>query len=166
MTGVVSTASDLTSSKPSFASIISRPWPPFAAAPAPVRTYLSSGLNTAFVLGYRVFSPECTARGFLNARRSHTASYHRLMCQCEITRTYASPCRRPRASALSARQWRRQETPSRSPLHAHSRLSCWASQSSSSSATCVEPHQEMLKDIDKHVNKRDIFETIAAHLPR
>ena len=64
--------SSFTGSKVVLLKNTSRPAWPFAFAPAPVITYLSSGLKMAFVPGYSVVNPECVTNGFLKARKSQT----------------------------------------------------------------------------------------------
>lgn len=71
-TGVEPTASSFTISSESLLMNKSLPWAPFELSPTPVTTYLSSGLNIAFVCGYKVVIPVFTATGFLNDRKSHT----------------------------------------------------------------------------------------------
>jgi len=71
-TGLESTTSSFTISSESLLMNTSLPSPPFALAPTPVTTYLSSGLKIAFVCGYNVVISVFTDTGFLNDRKSHT----------------------------------------------------------------------------------------------
>ena len=71
-TGVASTSNSFTTSRLFFLRNSNLPARPCDGEPAPVMIYLSSGLKTAFVLGYSVGRSALDAKGFLKARTSHT----------------------------------------------------------------------------------------------
>lgn len=76
LTGVESMSSDLTTSRFCLSMNTSFPLPPLPEGPAPVMMNFSSGLNTAFVCGYKVVKSDRTESGFLKTRRSHTNFDH------------------------------------------------------------------------------------------
>jgi hypothetical protein len=103
-TGVESTASSFTVSSESLLMNKSLPCAPFELSPTPVTTYLSSGLNIAFVWGYNVFTSVFTITGFLNDRKSHTVATRgpHKQPECGNEMSKLSACLRTFYSVVSA----------------------------------------------------------------